>query len=160
MSLEIKSACGFTQSVRELFREYTDYLVASDPLAAIVLQAQDFDAELEQLEQKYGLPDGRLYLAWYDDELAGCIGLRKIDEFHCEMKRLYVRPRFRSQHIGRRLAEKIIHDAQEMGYRYILLDTLPFLQDAIRMYLRLGFHIVERYNDNPLDTAVYMELEL
>ena len=63
------------------------------------------------MENKYGLPNGRLYLAYCDNELAGCIGLKKIDDKNCEMKLLYVRPKFRGKHIG---------DS------YMLLDTLLF----------------------------------
>ena len=56
--------------------------------------------------------------------LAGCIGLKKLDEAGCEMKRLYVRPCFRGQGIGDILIRQIIKDAKEIGYRHMLLDTL------------------------------------
>lgn len=158
--LQIVSAYDAPQSIRELFREYTDSLIAADQSVAAILEVQDFEAELEDVGKKYGLPDGRLYLAYWNGELAGCIGLHKIDGLHCEMKRLYVRPRFRSRHIGSVLVQKIIQDAREAGYRYIQLDTLPFLKDAIKMYRRIGFYEIEKYYDNPMDEAVYMQLDL
>lgn len=160
MGLDIRLAYEASRHIRELFEEYTDSLIAADRYVATVLQVQDFEAELEDVEKKYGLPEGRLYLAYWDGGLAGCIGLRKIDEQLCEMKRLYVRPQYRSRHIGRILVEKVIEEARGMGYDGILLDTLPFLEDAIRMYKRVGFYEIERYNDNPMEGAVYMRLDL
>ena len=48
----------------------------------------------------------------------------------------------------------------EAGYREMLLDTLPFLQSAQRIYRAAGFREIERYNDSPMDDATYMKLEL
>lgn len=160
MALKLISAFGNVQEVRTLFSEYTDMLVAGDSTFKKYLALQNYDEELEHLEHKYGLPSGRLYLAYWEGKLAGCIGLRKIDETSCEMKRLYVRPEFRGKHIGRQLAQRIIEDAKEIGYSCMLLDTLPFLESAIRLYREYGFYEIERYNDSPMDHAVYMKLDL
>ena len=55
------------------------------------------------------------------------------------MKRLYVRPKFRGKQISEQLVEKIIRDAKEIGYSFMLLDTLPFLKSAINLYKKYGF---------------------
>lgn len=109
---------------------------------------------------KYGMPYGRLYLVYYDERLAGCIGLRKIDNQNCEMKRLYIRPEFRGKKLANVLVEKIIEDAKKIGYSYMLLDTLPFLQSAIHIYKEFGFYEIESYNDSPMDSSIYMRLDL
>ena len=56
--------------------------------------------------------------------------------------------------------EKIIEDAKEIGYSYMLLDTFPFLKSAIHIYKRFGFYEIESYNDSPMDTSIYMRLDL
>lgn len=76
------------------------------------------------------------------------------------MKRLYVRPQFRGNKLGERLVEKIIMDAKEIGYTHMLLDTLPFLEQAIHMYNKFGFYDIECYNDSPMRTSIYMKLDL
>ena len=134
-------------------------LIAADNSMQKYLDIQHYDSELEHLEKKYGLPDGRLYLAYCDEEVAGCIGLRKIDGLHCEMKRLYVKPQFRGNKIGEKLVQETITAAKEAGYSYILLDTLPFLQTAVHMYRKFGFYDIERYNDSPMNTSIYMKLD-
>lgn len=160
MSVKIIPAYDFPEEIHTLFAEYTKFLIKNDEEFAKYLQIQNYNAELQNLNAKYGLPDGRLYLAYYNNELAGCIGLKKIDAQNCEMKRLYVRPQFRSKHIGRMLAEKIINDAKEIGYKHMLLDTLPFLQNAVFMYKKLGFYETDCYNDSPMNTSIYMKLDL
>lgn len=160
MELEIVPAYDFPKEISTLFSEYTEMLIAGDPLFQEYLNIQNYDEELEHLDTKYGLPSGRLYLAFYDEKLAGCIGLRKIDDQNCEMKRLYVRPAFRGKNIGGKLIQQILKDAKEIGYSHMLLDTLPFLKSAIHMYKAYGFYEIPSYNDSPMNTSIYMKLDL
>lgn len=160
MNIEIIPAYHHQQEISALFSEYTDMLIAGDSSFRKYLDIQHYDEEVNHLEMKYGAPYGRLYLAYCDGDAAGCIGLRKIDEMNCEMKRLYVRPQFRGNGIGEQLVWKIIMDAKEIGYAYMLLDTLPFLERAVLMYKKLGFYTIERYNDNPINTSIFMKLDL
>lgn len=160
MSTQLIPAYGHTDDVKVLFSEYTDMLIAGDSSFREYLDIQHYDKEIEQLETKYGFPYGRLYLLYYNNELAGCIGLRKIDKQNCEMKRLYVRPKFRGKHLGNQLIQQIIEDARKIGYSYMLLDTLPFLKRAIHLYKEYGFYEIESYNDSPMDTSIYMKLNL
>ena len=67
-------------------------LVENDPHFQVYLDLQHYDAEVADLTKKYGMPDGRLYVAWCDGQPAGCIALRRLDGTTCELKRLYVRP--------------------------------------------------------------------
>lgn len=160
MGLRLIPAYGHVPEVEQLFTEYTQMLIAGDPAFQEYLDIQNYDGELEHLEDKYGQPAGRLYLAYYDEKLAGCIGLRKIDGENCEMKRLYVRPEFRGKRIGNQLIRRIIEDARKIGYSYMLLDTLPFLESAVRLYRKYGFYEIDSYNDSPMDASIYMKMKL
>lgn len=160
MGLEIVPAYEHPAEIRTLFSEYTAMLIAGDSSFQEYLALQNYEEELRFLHRKYGLPAGRLYLAFYDGEAAGCIGLRKLDERNCEMKRLYVRPAFRGKQIGGRLIQQIVDDAREIGYSHMLLDTLPFLESALRMYRAYGFYEIPSYNDSPMSASVYMRLDL
>ena len=160
MSIKILPAYDFPEEIKLLFSEYTDILIEGDPSFKEYLEIQNYDDELKHLEKKYGLPYGRLYLVYYNNEVAGCIGLKKIDKKNCEMKRLYVRPKFRGKQIGEQLIEKIIKAAKEIGYSYMLLDTLPFLKGAIYLYKKYGFYEIASYNNSPMDTSIYMKFDL
>ncbi len=160
MALELVLAYERKQQVCQLFSEYTDMLIEGDASFQQYLTIQNYQEELKHLEKKYGLPEGRLYLAYDDSELAGCIGLKKIDEENCEMKRLYVRPQLRGRNIGDFLVRQIIWDAKDIGYRHMLLDTLPFLKNAIHLYEKYGFQETECYNNSPMASSIYMKLDL
>jgi len=139
---------------RELFLEYAESLGFS-------LCFQNFDQELAGLPADYSPPQGRLLLAEYDGQLAGCVALHRLDAGICEMKRLYLRPRFRGKGLGRTLAERIVAEARQIGYRRMRLDTVePVMKDAVAMYRKLGFNEIAPYRPNPIAGAMYMELEL
>jgi len=160
MEIKIIPAYNLKKEISILFSEYTEMLIAGDKSFKKYLEIQHYDEELEHPDVKYALPDGRLYAAFCDEEAVGCIGLRKIDEQNCEMKRLYVRPAFRGMHIGNELVRQIIKDAKEIGYSHMLLDTLPFLKSAIHMYKTYGFYEIPSYNNSPMNTSIYMKLDL
>ena len=160
MNIEIKEGIEYEEDIRELFMEYTDMLVENDSTFKEYLSIQNYDDEIAHLEHKYGRPEGRLYIVFCDCQPAGCVGLRKLSNEKCELKRMYVREQFRGLHIGRRLLELIIKDAKEAGYHEMLLDTLPFLKTALKMYRRSGFCEIPCYNDSPMDTSIYMKLDL
>jgi putative acetyltransferase len=151
--IEARSAIQIAQA-RELFLEYAQSLGFS-------LCFQNFDKELAELPGDYEPPDGRLQLAEYEGQLAGCIALHKLEDSICEMKRLYLRPPFRGKGLGRALAAHIISEARQIGYKRIRLDTVePVMKDAVAMYRRIGFREIAPYCANPMPGAIYMELSL
>ena len=160
VSLELLPGYDHPAEILSLFTEYTQMLVSHDPSFQIYLDIQHYEDEIRDLEAKYGWPEGRLYLALWDGEAAGCIALRKLDEQRCEMKRLYVRPAFRGHKIGDVLVDRILQDAKAIGYRHMLLDTLPFLESAIHMYQKRGFYEIPCYNDSPVETTIFMQYDL
>jgi putative acetyltransferase len=142
------------QQARRLFEEYAAWL-------GFNLCFQNFDKELAELPGDYAPPNGCLFLAVENDQVAGCVALRKIGEGTGEMKRLYVRAEFRGKGLGRTLTETIIEAARDLGYQQLRLDTLPGKMDqAIAMYRSLGFRDIERYYNNPYEEAAFMELLL
>ncbi len=144
------------EQARALFLEYAQWLGFS-------LCFQGFDKELAELPWEYAPPSGRLLLAYAEGqgEPAGCVGLHQLEESVCEMKRLYVRPAFHGQGLGRRLAEAAIAEARAIGYRKMRLDTIAEkMQAAVALYRALGFREIAPYRKNPIASALYMELDL
>src|SRR5688572_9440744 len=91
----------------------------------VPLDFQDFDRERAHLAEEYGAPDGVFLIAQDAGAYVGCGALRRFSDTACEMKRLYVRPSGEGKGSGRLLATTLIAEARRLGYRTMLLDTLP-----------------------------------
>jgi GNAT superfamily N-acetyltransferase len=141
------------QEVRQLFREYAEWL-------AVDLCFQNFDQELAGLPGDYIPPGGGLWIAEEPDKIAGCVALRRLDLLICELKRLYVRPQFRGTGLGRRLVEHAMQEARQFGYGRMRLDTLPKMSAAQALYQSLGFREIEPYGFHPIAGTRYLEAEL
>ena len=76
------------------------------------------------------------------------------------MRRLYVRPAFRSHGIGRRLVDELIVTARELGYTQMTLTTLPAMTRARDLYSSIGFRACPPYVEKPSDGVLYMVLTL
>ena len=166
--IQIKEDGVLMDEIRTLFQEYEKVCF------------QSFEAELKDPLKKYGSPKGVLYIAEWNDAVAGCIALTDIStpvnkgtgslnmtagastklSTVCEMKRLYVRPQFRKHKIGRAMVEQLMKDAEQLGYKTMKLDTLQKLQPAIILYKQYGFTETTAYYENPLPGVVYMEKRL
>ena len=154
MQIVQAETAGDIEQARVLFREYESWL-------GVDLCFQQFEDELESLPGKYAAPEGRLLLAKTPETIAGCAALRKIDAKTCEMKRLFVCETFRGSGLGNQLTEILIAEARKIGYRKMRLDTLPDkMPSAIRLYERLGFRQIPPYYESPIESTVYLELEL
>lgn len=139
------------EKTRELFREYENWF-------GMKLCFQNFDEEVANLPGQYAKPEGRLYLAFSDEKLAGCIALRKLEDEICEMKRLFVRDEFRGQKIGILLIEKLFDEAKEIGYKKMRLDTFPAkMGKAVKLYESYGFYEIPKYYENPFGETLFME---
>jgi len=140
-------------AAQSLIEEYASSL-------EVDLDFQGFREELAQFPRGYTSPDGAVLLAYKGEEAAGVVALRRHGESGCEMKRLYVRPKFRGRGIGRALSEEVVRRAVALGYAKMRLDTLPSMDAAIGLYLALGFHEIPPYRYNPVAGAHFLELDL
>jgi putative acetyltransferase len=138
---------------RTLFGEYARLL-------GIDLSYQGFEAELAGLPGDYAPPQGALLLAIAAEDAAGCVAMRRLAPDVCEMKRLYVRPRWRRHGIGRQLIDAILAEARRAGYREIRLDTLPNMTAARAIYESLGFRAISPYYPSPIAGTAFLELDL
>ena len=141
------------ETVRQFFRNYAGWL-------GVDLCFQGFDEEMAALPGCYAPPRGRLWCAELDGKPVGCVGIRPVSDGACEMKRLYVEPEARGFGVGHTLALAAIRAAKELGYKRILLDTLPAMRMAVKLYRELGFKEAPAYYSTPLEGTIFLSLDL
>jgi putative acetyltransferase len=151
--IKVTIAGAELELAKQLFTSYAEEL-------QVDLCFQSFEKELKNPLEKYGSPTGCLLLAYFTNEVVGCVALQNLGNNICEMKRMYVLPQYRKFSIGKALANAIINEAKQLGYTTIKLDTLQRLQPAIHLYKSLGFSITNSYYNNPLEEVVYMQKAL
>ena len=143
------------EQVRQYFRNYAAWL-------GVDLSYQNFDQEMASLPGTYATPEGRLFFAEVDGRPAGCVGVRPLTDSDgvCEMKRLYVDPEQRGHGIGATLALAAIKAAKEIGYRKLMIDTLPNMRMAVKLYRELGFTEAPNYYQTPVEGTMFLALDL
>ena len=143
------------EQVRQFFRNYAGWL-------GVDLSFQNFEQEMAFLPGSYAEPQGRLFFAEFSGRPAGCVGIRPLpdSEGTCEMKRLYVGPEYRGKGVGRALALEAIKAAKAVGYRRLLIDTLPSMQMAVKLYRELGFTEAPAYYKTPVEGTMFLSLDL
>ena len=157
-----------------LIREYLDFLnkriqfdygIEFDVEAMVASDLSD--------RVKFHPPDGRFYIAFFGDDIAGVGCLKKLEAGVGEIQRMYVPPSMRGKGIGREIVNRLIEDARSIGYHQLKLESLEFLEAAHKLYRSVGFHKIVPYADNSmksyqdaknLDTyysiTVFMEMNL
>lgn len=144
--------------IRHLIQHYANWLATDHDIS---LEFQNIDTELAGLPGKYAAPDGALLVARDKAGSAvGCAAFRPLHDGRCEMKRLYALPSVRGQGLGKRLADRLITQAQACGYAEMVLDTAGFMTGAQKLYRQLGFLPIEAYCYNPVEGAQYLGLML
>ena len=130
--------------VREFFREYQAWL-------NVDICFQGFEEELSSLPGRYAPPKGTIYLVFDGDEAIACAAIRpRIDKpnTEAEFKRLFVRESNRGKGIGKKVFNVAMNNAKEMGYKTVVLETLPIMKSAKYLYQEYGFKHCDAYFDN------------
>lgn len=149
-------AASFPQDTAGLVATIREYVAWLD----LDLSSRGFEAEMASFEQTFTLPSGMFFVADANGEIAGCAGLLRHSPAVAEVKRLYVRPRFRGQSLGERLGDAVVGQARTLGFSRLILDAVPPTTVAQQLYERLGFSETAPYYANPLPGTRFFALEL
>src|SRR5437016_1257229 len=141
------------EHVITLSQEYVGWMLAEIRQHYPELDIHEFTAEhdYDDVRKKFPgehiPPNGCLLIALSDDEVCGCVALGKLTTTIGEMRTLYVRPAYRGAGVGRKLAEAALDEARNFGYSTVRLDTLAFMDSALKLYRSLGFYDIASYRD-------------
>ena len=135
------------EEIRVVLNEYLSFIAKE-----LIRPPWDFNLDVENEVNftmnnldKFAEPDGRLLLVEVDSEIVGTISLRKIREDAGEIKRMYVKPKFRGKKLGNLMVEKVISISEENGFSKLFLDTSSFMSSAVSLYKKYGFKEIDSY---------------
>ncbi|MBB4931913.1 GNAT superfamily N-acetyltransferase [Lipingzhangella halophila] len=78
-------------------------------------------------------------------DVVGCGGLRRLDPYTYEIKRMYVVPHWRGRRIGRVLLRQLEEAARERGATRVRLETGTEQPESRTLYERCGYRRIERF---------------
>jgi putative acetyltransferase len=101
------------------------------------------DPEVDHMGAAYAVP-GAAYFVVVDEtgRLVGGGGVARLEggtEGVCELRKMYFLPEARGRGMGEALLSHCLAVARDLGYRTCYLETLSGMDQAIRLYVKLGF---------------------
>jgi GNAT superfamily N-acetyltransferase len=155
-----------TSQIRELFWEYLQWanVRVNEEFQVSFDIAEMLEEDMKNLG-KFMPPHGRLLLCYAMDHLAGIGCLKELTPSVGEIKRMYVRRESRKQGLGRALINRLIQEAQQIGYQRIRLDSARFMKEAHQLYQSIGFKEIEAYEGSEIPNEfqehwIFMEMQI
>jgi ribosomal protein S18 acetylase RimI-like enzyme len=155
-----------SQTIRELFQEYLDWGSAKlkQEFGVIFDTSALVESSMQHLDW-FMPPRGRLLLGYVEDQSMGIACLKALTDSIGEVKRMYVRPEARNRGLGRALLDRLLEEAQKIGYERVRLDSARFMKEAHKLYRTSGFREIGAYEGSEIPKEfqqhwVFMEREL
>lgn len=88
------------------------------------------------------------YCLFDGNSIVGTSALKELNKSSCELKSLYLLEKYHHQGWGYKMMMKVINMGKTLGYSQIYLDTISTSTNAIALYIKSGFQLTDRYNNN------------
>ncbi len=132
--------------------------LVTDILSEFALQPEfeSSESDLIDIEATY-FQNGGIFKIVEDNynHLLGTFALSPVDENTCKLRKMYLAPPARGIGLGRQMLERAIDDAQKSGFKTMILETMPIMKDAIRLYTRRGFKLIKKQPESPRCELVF-----
>ena len=100
------------------------------------------DKILDSLFEAYNIKKAKYYVVEKDGEILGGAGIKQLDNFKgnvCELQKMYFKSRVRGIGLGSKMMNLCLEKAKEFGFEQCYLETLPYMEDARKLYRKTGF---------------------
>ena len=104
-----------------------------------------YDETTDQLFELFQKPGSIYYVALMDDEIVGGGGIYPSDGLPngtCELVKMYLLPEARGIGLGKRIIEECLAFAKENGYTQVYIESMPELENALKVYEKFGFKYI------------------
>lgn len=100
------------------------------------------DQQLDFMFETYDKPRAVYFVVEENGKIVGGAGIAQLDhskENISELQKMYFLQQARGKGIGRKMIQKCLDQATELGYEKCYLETLPEMETAQHLYKKAGF---------------------
>jgi putative acetyltransferase len=117
------------------------------------------DKDISDIETHY-LNRGGIFELLEDESgnLLGTVGLFPMDAETVELRKMYFAKELRGKGFGKKMLERMIEKARELGFKKIYLETAKILQEAVHLYEKYGFKETSEKHTPRCDQAYFLKL--
>lgn len=104
------------------------------------------DVETTQMFESYQNDNEVYYVIDNNGDILGGAGIKHLKDFEddiCELQKMYYSPKVRGKGLGKKMFEKCLKVAKELGYKKCYLESASQLKVAIHIYESFGFKHLE-----------------
>ncbi|MEO1031094.1 MAG: GNAT family N-acetyltransferase [Bacteroidota bacterium] len=113
------------------------------------------DAALDCMTETYDQARKIYFVVAKGDRIIGGAGISPLDNYEgnvCELQKMYFMAEARGKGLGSKMMQKCLAFAKEAGFDQCYLETMPYMDDARKLYKKVGFEFI----DQPMgDTGHY-----
>ncbi len=122
-----------------------------------VIRHYDAMSDLDDVQSHYFDNKGTFLVLIDEERVVGSGAIRRLSDDICELKRMWFLKDYRGRGLGTKMAQMLLDFARITDYKKVRLDTIDEQKQAqaLKLYQRLGFYFIDRYNTSPC--TVFME---
>ncbi len=105
------------------------------------------DPYLDSLSEVYDVPNAIYFVIENNGKIIGGAGVKQLDnsvENICELQKMYLLPEARGLGLGKELIDICIGKATEFGFESCYIETMTYMEDAQKLYRKVGFHYLDK----------------
>ncbi|MGK0453757.1 MAG: putative acetyltransferase [Paraglaciecola sp.] len=100
------------------------------------------DKATDQMFETYQKDKAKYFVVEHQNKVIGGAGIARLDDFQgntCELQKMYFLPVARGKGLGAQLITVCLDKAKEFGFENCYLETLPYMEAAVKLYKKYGF---------------------
>ena len=109
------------------------------------------DPYLDALFEVYAVPKAIYFVVENNGKIIGGAGIKQLDnsdENICELQKMYFLPEARGLGLGKKLMDLCIDKATEFGFESCYIETMTYMEAALKLYRKSGFEYLEQQIGN------------
>ncbi|MGB0981403.1 MAG: GNAT family N-acetyltransferase [Winogradskyella sp.] len=105
------------------------------------------DAALDCMTETYNAPNKTYFVVENNNEILGGAGISPLENYNgnvCELQKMYFTTAIRGKGLGSKIMAKCLEFAKQAGFKQCYLETMPYMDDARKLYKKVGFKNIDK----------------